>query len=168
MRQIRSTWLAFALAALVVAADQLTKAWALAALRTEGVSHAFFGPLDATLLFNRSNAFHMAPVWGEASRWGLVAFNLAVASGLGIWLVRTPRRLPAALAAGFLIGGAVGNAIDRIRAGMVVDFLDLSRIGFHWIFNLADACVDAGIVLMLLALARSGDGRSDRTPADVR
>jgi signal peptidase II len=152
----------------VVAVDQLTEAWALAALGSEGASRPLLGRVDVTLLLNRSNAFQVTPVWGEISRWGLSAFNLAVAMALGVWVLRRPRRRAATLAAGFLAGGAIGNAVDRIRIGAVVDFLDLSRIGFHWIFNDADASVDAGIALMILAVIAPGDGRKPHAAADVR
>ena len=148
---------AFTVAALVVMFDQATKFIALDLLQVEGASHHVWGWLDATLVFNRSNAFGVVPVAGEISRWGLVAFNCAAAVGLVWWLARAAPPKATCLGIGFLIGGALGNAIDRARIGVVVDFLDLSRIGFHWIFNLADASVDVGIGCLLLGLATSAE-----------
>ena len=54
-----------------------------------------------------------------------------------------------------VIGGAIGNVIDRIRFGAVVDFIDVSRLGFFpWIFNVADAAITVGIILLLLDMLR--------------
>ena len=101
-------------------------------------------------MLNNSNAFGLAPVSGELTRWGLAVFNLAVAAVLA-WVVArrsTSRVIAAGLA--FLIAGAIGNAIDRIRFGAVVDFIDASKIGFVWVFNVADASIDIGIGLLLI------------------
>jgi signal peptidase II len=141
-----------AAAALLIVVDQLSKAWALELLQHEGASRPLAPWLDATLVLNRSNAFGVAPVAGEVSRWGLIAFNLAVAALIVGWMWR--RRLSPVTAAGmaFLLAGAVGNAIDRIRWGVVVDFVDFSRLGFRWVFNVADACVDIGIALLIFSI----------------
>lgn len=147
-----------ALAAGLIVLDQLTKAWAMGALRAEGASRPLLLWLDATLVLNRSNAFSVVPIHGDVSRWGLAAFNLLVAAILAWWTCRRPRRATSLLAAAFLIAGALGNAIDRIRLGSVIDFLDLSRIGFHWVFNLADASVDVGIGFMILGVMTEPKG----------
>ena len=112
------------------------------------------GPFDLTLVFNYSNAFGLAPISGELTRWGLAALNLAVAAVLAWVVVR--RSTPPLGAAGlaFLIAGAIGNAFDRIRFGAVIDFIDASRLGFVWIFNVADASIDVGIGLLLLVALR--------------
>jgi signal peptidase II len=85
----------------------------------------------------------------------LAVLNLAAAAALLWWLYRGALRIPAALGAGVLAGGAIGNAIDRVRLGHVVDFLDLSRLGFHWVFNVADSSVDVGIALLALGMLTS-------------
>jgi signal peptidase II len=131
--------------------DQASKQWALDTLRLAGSRIMLPGPVDLTLVFNHSNAFGLAPVSGELTRWGLVALNLAVAAVLA-WVAA--RRSPSPLGAaglGFLIAGAIGNAFDRIRVGAVIDFLDASKLGFVWVFNIADVSVDVGIGLLLLA-----------------
>jgi signal peptidase II len=66
------------------------------------------------------------------------------------------------LGAGVLASGAIGNAIDRVRLGHVVDFLDLSRLGFHWVFNVADSSVDLGIALLILGTLRSRQPTASR------
>ncbi|THD77924.1 MAG: signal peptidase II [Phenylobacterium sp.] len=161
-------WAGVAAAALIVALDQLSKAWALHALAEQGVSRPLVGWLRATLVFNRSNAFGLAPIAGELSRLGLAAFNLAMAAALLWWLFRRRHALPMALGAGVLAGGAVGNAVDRVRLGYVVDFLDLSRLGFPWIFNVADSSVDLGIALLALGILIGREATTRSTPAEPR
>ena len=74
-----------------------------------------------------------------------------------------PTRLPGA-ALGLILGGAVGNLIDRLRVGMVIDFLDVHLSGYHWpAFNVADAAISCGVGLMLLRMVR--EWRQDRATA---
>jgi signal peptidase II len=138
-------------AATVLIVDQLSKLWALAALQVQGESQPLFGLLKATLVFNRSNAFGVVPVAGDLSRWGLVSFNLAAAAALVWWLARYRHSRLSAIGAGLLIGGAVGNGLDRLRLGYVVDFVDASALHFNWVFNIADAAVNLGICCVLLS-----------------
>lgn len=135
----------------VLVADQVSKSWALNELRVEGASQPLIGPLNATLVFNRSNAFSVIPEVGDLTRWGLVSFNVIVAATLVWWLMRYPHRLFSALGVGFLIAGALGNALDRLRLGYVVDFIDASALRFPWVFNVADAAVDFGIGCLFLS-----------------
>jgi signal peptidase II len=129
--------------------DQLTKLWASSALMP-GDSINLRGPVDLTLVLNRSNAFGIAPDFGEATRWMLAALNLAVASALAYLVWSREQRWPAFCACAFIIAGGIGNAIDRIRLGAVIDMFDASEIGFNWVFNVADVFIDIGIGLWLL------------------
>jgi signal peptidase II len=140
-------------AVLILGLDQVSKQRALGALRLEGSRIVLPGPVNLTLVFNYSNAFGLAPVSGELTRRGLAALNLAVATVLAWVVVRRSTSPLAAAGLGFLIAGAIGNAIDRIRFGAVIDFIDASKLGFVWVFNIADASLDIGIgVLLLVAL----------------
>ena len=77
-------------------------------------------------------------------------FRVVIAGLLIAW-ARTQARALAAVGLGLIIGGAIGNAIDRARFGAVVDFIDVQRLGFFpWIFNVADAGISIGVVLLLL------------------
>ncbi len=136
---------------LLLAADQISKHLVMAALPVPGSHIPLPGPVDLTLVMNVSNAFGLAPV-GEMTRWVLSAVNLSVA-GAVIWVLargRTGALIGAGLAC--VAAGAIGNAIDRLRLGAVIDFLDASSIGFPWVFNVADVAIDLGIVLVLLSL----------------
>ena len=153
----RLGWLAYAAAVLIVAADQVSKAWVLGGLHlVEGAPIRLLPILRLNLTWNRGFSFGLlANV--EVARWGLFAFSIAVAVGLAVWARRLQRPWPA-LALGLIMGGAVGNAVDRVRFGAVVDFIDVSGIGFFpWIFNVADSAITVGVILLLLdsLLARS-------------
>lgn len=130
--------------------DQLTKQWALTTLEVAGSTFVLPGPVDLTLVFNRSNAFGLVPVSGELTRWALTASNLAVAAVLVRIAVRPSTSQLRAVGFAFVIAGAIGNALDRIRFGAVIDFFNASKLGFVWIFNVADSSVDIGIGFLLL------------------
>ena len=85
----------------------------------------------------------------ELGRWGLILFAFAAAIALIVWLARTTSPLAAA-AIGLIIGGAIGNAVDRILYGAVADFFSLHAFGFEWyVFNIADTAIVAGVVGLL-------------------
>lgn len=141
-------WMAYVLAVVMVVADQVTKAWVLPL--PEQVAHPVFGPLQFTRIWNDGVSFGLFQASSDVIRWGFVVFSIAVAVLLGLWARKTDRALPAA-GLGLVMGGAIGNAIDRARFGAVVDFIDVQRIGFFpWIFNIADSAITIGVVLLLL------------------
>jgi signal peptidase II len=148
----RDKTLALLLAALAVTADQVTKRWALTALGQAGGHLQLPGPVDLTLNFNQSNAFGLTPIIGHSTRWFLMGANLAVAAFLLFIILRRTSRPLTIYGFALIMAGAVGNALDRLFVGAVVDFLDASKIGFVWIFNLADATLDMGIGLILLSV----------------
>ncbi|MFM8755149.1 MAG: signal peptidase II [Phenylobacterium sp.] len=154
--------LAFGLAAVLLAADQALKAWILYGLDLPTrVSTPVLGPLKLTMVWNEGVSFGFLQATHDLARWGLTAFALVVALALAVWASRADRRL-LGLALGLIIGGAVGKAIDRARFGAVVDFIDVSAIGFFpWVFNLADSAITIGVILML---ADSFRKETPRTP----
>jgi signal peptidase II len=144
-------WRAYAIAAVVLILDQLTKSWILSVVRLpEGATMEVMWPLQFTRIWNEGVSFGLLQAQHDVVRWGMVAFNLIVAVLLSFW-VRTQSRWLPALGLALLIGGAIGNAIDRARFGAVVDFIDVQRLGFFpWIFNIADAGITIGVILILL------------------
>ncbi|HWF00353.1 MAG TPA: signal peptidase II [Caulobacteraceae bacterium] len=136
----------YALALAVLIADQWSKAWILAL--PDGAAPALPGPVQLTLVHNTGISYGLLQGGGGFGRWGLAAFALAVAAGLAVWVARSTR-LYTAIAVGLILGGALGNAADRILHGAVVDFIDVRALAFPWIFNIADSAISVGIVLLL-------------------
>jgi len=154
--------LAFVLAALVIAADQAVKYWVLEILHLgEGQSIPLVWPLKFTGVWNPGVSFGFLQGHHDLVRWALAAFSIVVAGFLAGW-VRSAERPLFATAVGLVIGGAIGNVIDRVRFGAVADFIDASALHFPWIFNVADSAISIGIALLLLDMLRQ-DGKT-RTP----
>ena len=143
-----------AVAAGLVAADQVTKALAVSLLPGRGVT-LVPGLFDLTLVYNRGAAFGLLS--GLAGGNWLLVGVAVVAVGAALWLLAGPggRRTGVRLALGLVIGGALGNLIDRLRLGMVVDFIDWHLGPYHWpAFNLADAGISVGCLYLALLLVR--------------
>jgi signal peptidase II len=147
---MRSAWRWFALAAAVVVADQVTKAMVLSrfALGERLEVNAFF---NMVLVYNKGAAFSFlsdAPGWQTPL---LIAFALVAIAIVGTLLVRSPGRRLLCTGFAFILGGALGNLIDRLRYGQVVDFLDFHAAGWHWpAFNVADSAITLGAVLLVV------------------
>lgn len=144
-------WTAYGLAALVIAIDQLSKYWILYVYDLPArFSTPIAGPFSLTMVWNKGVSFGLFRAEVDLVRWLLTIFSLVVAVALSIW-VRKAQRPLLGVGLGLVIGGAVGNAIDRIRFGAVVDFLDFQRLGFFpWVFNVADSAITVGVVFLLL------------------
>jgi signal peptidase II len=150
--------LTVALAILLV--DQASKAIVLALLAEPIRVTGFF---NLVLVWNRGVSFGMLGGLGGSAPWLLIGLALAVAVALTIWLWRETRLL-AGLALGLVIGGALGNAIDRVRFGAVVDFLDFHLSGYHWpAFNVADSAIVVGAGLLVLDGLRAGRPTTKQT-----
>lgn len=128
--------------------DQVTKGWIL-----DGVLSSH-GPIRITPFFNLVLGWNRGISFGmlgghDLPPWILALFSGCIATGLIIWLLRTHDRLVATGLA-LIIGGALGNALDRLRHGAVVDFLDFHLADWHWpAFNMADVGVVCGAALLI-------------------
>ncbi len=163
MKIPRIAYAAFGFALIVIVLDQLTKAWIMGGLDLREMGHIPVLPplFNLTWVENRGVSFGL---FGDGSaRWMLSAFSIAVAGILGWWALKADRRL-LITAIGLIMGGALGNVIDRIRFGYVVDFLDISgphfflgsmKINFPWIFNVADSAICIGVILLVLDSVRA-------------
>ena len=141
--------LGLALAAVIVIADRLAKWWAIEALVDEPYGVEILPVFNLILVWNQGISFGMLG-GGAVPPWLLSVVGLAISLVLVLWLRKVETRLLAA-AIGLVIGGALGNVIDRFRYGAVVDFLDLHWDDFHWpAFNLADAAISVGVVVLLM------------------
>ncbi len=102
--------------------------------------------LELIVVWNRGISYGLFQQDSELGRWGLLAVSLAAAVALSVWMARTPSRLLAA-SLGLIVGGAVGNAIDRVAYGAVFDFVHFHVGSFSWyVFNVADAAIVAGVI----------------------
>ena len=145
----RSGWAAFALAALVIALDQALKHWVVTGMGLAvGESRPLFWPLSFTLVRNDGISFGFFQTHAPWTRWALAGFALAVSVLLIVW-VRRADRLVTGVAGGLILGGALGNLIDRVRLGAVVDFVDVHPLVFPWIFNIADSGITVGVIILL-------------------
>ncbi|MFY8207944.1 MAG: signal peptidase II [Caulobacter sp.] len=146
----RQGWIAYAIAAVTVVLDQLSKLWILGLLgREPGASLPLLGPIHLTMVHNYGMSFGLLrdSDWG---RWLLIGFSILVVIGLAVWVHKATRPL-LAVGIGLIIGGAIGNnLIDRVIYGYVVDFIDVSRLHFPWVFNIADSGISVGVALLLL------------------
>ena len=140
------------LSALVVLADQLSKAY-ITGHFLEFEFIRILSVLDITRMHNVGAAFSFLATASGWQRWVFIGLAVLVSIGITIWLLRLPRGVHALLAGGLalVLGGALGNVIDRIRLGYVIDF-----IHFHWdrayfpAFNVADSAITVGSACLLL------------------
>ena len=148
-RITRLGWVAYAAALVVVAVDQLTKAWILGPFDLPDRGMVEVLPiLRLTMVWNHGVSFGLFGGHGDVGRWALVAFETGVALALAIWARRGERPL-LALGLGLVMGGAIGNVIDRARFGAVTDFIDVTALHFPWVFNVADSAINIGVALLL-------------------
>jgi len=146
----RNMTLGLVLAAIVVILDQVSKLWIVDRLTASGASLHIADFFDIVLVRNRGVSFGLFN--NDAAINGILFSLLAavIVAILLVWLRRAPGSLlPAAI--GLVVGGAIGNVIDRLRLGSVVDFLDFHLGAWHWpAFNLADAAICIGVGLMVI------------------
>lgn len=142
-------------ALVVLVLDQASKAWALSALSGTSSSPLLPGLLRLRLVFNTGAAFSLF----TGSTKALALVSLVVAIGLGVWIQRqSSLRRWQWLGVGALLGGALGNGLDRWRLGWVVDFLELVPVRFP-VFNLADVAINVAVICLALDLLEESRGR---------
>ena len=154
----------------ILVADQISKWWVLEVFDLPArVSVPVLPFLNLTMVWNRGITFGLL---SSDSGWGaalLAAVALGVVAALAVWLWQA-ERMAVALALGAVAGGAVGNVIDRIAYGAVVDFLHAHAWGWSWyVFNVADAAIVGGVGLLLLdsLLAGRKDGAAGQVPGQT-
>jgi len=145
----------------IVVFDQLTKAWVLnkfgvpnniCALNPRPGNHIEVSSVfDLSLVCNQGVSFGMFQEHADIGRYVLTAFAVIMVVVLLIWLNKEKDKLTK-FALGLIIGGALGNAIDRALYGAVTDFLNFGDIGFIWVFNVADSAISCGVVGLLTAM----------------
>jgi len=155
----------FVLAAVVIVADQLAK-WAVlqhfpAGPRSEPLAPFF----NLVLVFNKGAAFSLlsqAPGWQTPL---LTAFALVAAAVVSFLILKNSKQRVLCVALAAILGGALGNVIDRLRFGAVVDFLDFHALGWHFpAFNVADSAISVGAALLILDGLFHHGGRASTAP----
>nr|WP_114395433.1 signal peptidase II [Oleisolibacter albus] len=161
--QVRRRMLAvgFGVAALAFVLDQLSKWWILHVALPCLAGTTGPGCLAPTAPTQITGFFNLVMAWNRGVSFGLfaheadfmpyvlIAMALVISAVLVVWLQRT-QQLFQAVSIGLVIGGALGNVIDRVRFGAVADFLDFHIAGWHWpAFNVADSCIVVGVVLLV-------------------
>ncbi len=142
--------LALAAAAAVALLDQLSKWWIVERVMDPPRALEVTGFFNLMLIYNRGVSFGFLDSEAALLPWVLSGLAVAIVIGLVVWLRQIEGRWPG-VAVGLIVGGAVGNVIDRLRLGAVIDFLDLHWAGFHWpAFNLADSAITLGVTLLLV------------------
>jgi signal peptidase II len=159
------------IAAAIFITDQIMKALVLGpfGLRVEGDSIELLPIFNLTLVHNEGISLGLLQASSDAMRWGLVAMTGAVSLFVASWLWREANRLDA-LGLSLVLGGALGNLVDRVRYGYVVDYADLHFGAFRpfLVFNIADAAITIGVLVLLArALFAKDDGKPRGTTANA-
>ncbi len=141
----------YLVAAVVFGLDQAVKYWVTTVLGLKaGRIVAVVPGFDLAWVGNPGVSMSLLRADTELQKWLLVAATLAIAAGVAWWIARESNRLDG-FALGLVLGGALGNIIDRVRYGYVVDFIDLHWHSHHfYVFNVADAAISIGVALLLL------------------
>ena len=157
--------LGLGLAAAVVVVDQISKWWIVEHVMQPPRSITVTPFFNLVMGWNRGVSFGMLNSDQAISAWMLSAFALAIVVVLLVWMARDDRAICTA-ALGLVIGGALGNVVDRVRFGAVADFLDFHAFGYHWpAFNAADTAISLGaLVLLADALFARPDLPKNRAP----
>ncbi len=138
------------LAAITIVVDQIVKISLIPLLTDPDRMIAVTGFFNLVYVKNFGVSFGLFNAGSTAGPWVLSGLSVAVAGGLVVWLRSVESRWLGA-AIGLIIGGAIGNAIDRIRLGSVADFFDFYAFGYHWwAFNVADAAIVGGVAFIVL------------------
>ena len=147
---LSNPWMGFVLAAVVIGLDQYTKALASAELQYR-VPVEITSWFDLMLAHNTGAAFSFLASAGGWQRWFLAGVALVVSVVVGVWLTRLKRSEQLlGIALGLVLGGGLGNLIDRVSLGYVVDFISWHYNDWYWpAFNIADSAICVGAVLLV-------------------
>ena len=155
--------LGYLIAAVIFLLDQLTKWIVTGPLNLREVMQIYLLPIfQLTYTENYGISLGMFQAQSDAMRWVLVAITAAIAVGVAVWISREKLN-GEQVALGMVLGGAIGNILDRVRFGYVVDFADLHFGEFRpfFIFNVGDAAISIGVVILLLRAFLSKEGHKE-------
>jgi signal peptidase II len=152
--------LGFAVAVAVFIADQISKHVILRVVDLDRIGQIqVLDPwFNLTMVWNRGVSFGLFQADSLWQRAILIALSLVISGFLALWMFNALRRLQA-ISFGMIIGGAIGNVVDRVAYGAVADFLDFSGLYFPFVFNVADAGISVGVAVLLLDAVLNDDER---------
>ena len=162
---MRARSFGFSIAALIFGLDQLAKWVVTGPLQLREVGQVVLLPIfNLTYTENNGISLGLLNATNPVGRWMLVALTSAIAVGVAYWIGKEKNRFDQ-LALGMVLGGALGNILDRVRFGYVVDFADLHFGDFRpfLVFNVGDAAISIGVVILLL---RAFLTRKERTEGE--
>ena len=152
-------------AAAVFAIDQALKYYVVHGLALAEVRAIDVWPpyLTLRMAWNTGINFGLFAGGAEAARWGLIGIALAISAAVAVWIRRDPPGRAGLVSAGLLIGGALGNVVDRVVYGAVADFLNMSCCGIDnpFSFNVADIAIFAGALGLVVF---TGEGGGEKAP----
>ncbi len=161
-RSMKKTFILYGilLPIVVVLFDQLTKYWAISVFDAPmniceinpfpGLTKEYSPIVDLALVCNQGVSWGLLQGDSMAKRWMLTIFAV-VMSGVLLYVLKGTKDRLSQLSLGLVIGGAIGNAIDRALYGAVTDFINFGDIGFNWVFNVADSAITVGVVGLIIA-----------------
>lgn len=151
-------WKWYLISLLVIVADQLSKYLAMHLLLPYQ-SLSLLPILNFTLAYNTGAAFSFLSGAGNWHLWFFMGFSIIVSTIIIFWIIRLPNKEKLQLSAlSLILGGAIGNLIDRFHFGYVVDFIDVYYKNYHWpIFNIADSAITVGAILLILDILMHKD-----------
>lgn len=137
----------------VILVDQFSKMWAMMDLLPYQPK-AVLPMVNLTLAFNTGAAFSFLHHSGQWHQWFFACFSFAMSVGISVWILRLQSNARLQLLAfSLILGGAIGNLIDRLRLGYVIDFIDVYYQTHHWpIFNFADSAIVLAALILLYDL----------------
>lgn len=167
MTPARAMRVGLGIGAAVTIVDQISKWWILSVVMQPPRPIPIAPFFNLVLGWNRGVSFGLFDSASSANAWVLSGLAVAIVVGLLIWLYRAPRGLPA-VAIGLIVGGAIGNVIDRLRFGAVADFLDFHAFGWHWpAFNAADTGITVGAAILVIdSLFGEQETPKNKAPTD--
>ncbi len=154
------------LSAIILVADQLSKWWILEGLKLpEKGSVPLLPFLSFSMVWNKGISMGI-PLGESLGKWGIVVLTAAISLWLVKWLWNSVRRVEA-LSLSLILGGAIGNLIDRFIHGAVVDFVHLHAMDYNfYVFNVADSAITVGVAILIIDGLR-GEGKSPKNAQKV-
>ena len=164
--------LGFVVALIVFALDQLSKYWVTGPLGIDQIGDqlVLLPVFNFTYTENQGISLGLLNATNPVGRWMLVALTSAIAIGVAVWIGREKNRIDQ-VSLGMVLGGALGNILDRTRHGYVTDFLDLHFGDFRpfLIFNVGDAAISIAVVILLLrAFVTRKDQAKGQGPEEIQ